>query len=302
MSESQIGKQRCLDQISTPSGYLGILAIDHREDTLGRSLAEAGLTGDWSAMAEFKVAACKALAEETSAILLDPVAGIQAAVTQGVMPGQKGLLVTAEDLGFVLNERGGKRSELAPGADASLAQRLGGQALKLLVYARPDRPEALSRQEAMVRALADDCTRSGLLLVVEPTTYRLPDESDAAYQAMRPDAVIEIACLTESWGTDVLKLEFPWPLNTAEERKQAGAGCRALSDALSAPWAILSAGVSFETFKEQVAIAVENGAKGFIAGRALWAEAASLARDARDEYLNTTVRDRLVQLMELLPT
>jgi tagatose 1,6-diphosphate aldolase len=302
MSESQIGKKRCFEQISTSSGYLGILAIDHREDTLGQALAEAGLASDWSAMADFKVASCQALAGDASGILLDPVAGIQATVKQGVMPGQTGLLVTAEDLGFVVDEKGGKRSELTPGVNASLAQRLGGQALKLLVYARPDRPEALSRQEAMVKALADDCARSGLLLVVEAVTYRLPDESDHEYQSYRPDTVIEIARLAESWGADILKLEFPWPLNTADEEKLAATGCKELSDTLSIPWAILSAGVDFEMFKRQVATAIENGAKGFIAGRAVWAEAASLTENARVDFLKTTARNRLVQLMDLLPS
>jgi tagatose 1,6-diphosphate aldolase len=300
MSEPSTGKKRCLHQITTPSGYFGVLAMDQREDSLGQMLASAGLPDDWPAMVEFKVAACEALADCASAVLLDPVAGLQAAIARSALPGQRGLLVTAEDLGFV-EDPGGRRSEIAPGMNAEMVRRLGGQALKFLIYARLERPAALSRQEAAVGALAEDCSRADLLLVVEPLTYRLPDESADEYQRSRPETVLEVARLLESWGGDVLKLEFPWPLDTPEGEARAAESCQLLTESVNIPWAVLSAGVDFDMFSRQVAIAVEHGASGFIAGRAVWKEAATLAGEERAEFLHTEARRRLEQLMNLLP-
>jgi tagatose 1,6-diphosphate aldolase len=74
--------------------------------------------------------------------------------------------------------------------------------------------------------------------------------------------------------------------------------CKRLDAASHVPWIILSGGVDFDLFVRQVEIASKAGASGFLAGRALWQEATSIAtREQRQEFFNTVVVDRLRVLM-----
>ena len=66
------------------------------------------------------------------------------------------------------------------------------------------------------------------------------------------------------------------------------------------PWVILSAGIDFELFCQQVEIACQAGASGFLGGRAIWQEAMYID-DAREraQYLSTVAADRLKRLNEI---
>lgn len=82
------------------------------------------------------------------------------------------------------------------------------------------------------------------------------------------------------------------------DRDEAGwsDACRAITNAADVPWVLLSAGVDFDTFAPQVRIACEQGASGFLAGRAIWKEVAQLDDAARANYVETTVVQRMNQL------
>lgn len=47
--------------------------------------------------------------------------------------------------------------------------------------------------------------------------------------------------------------------------------CRAITAAVGSPWVILSSGVAEVDFPTAISIACEEGASGFLAGRAVWA-------------------------------
>ena len=64
------------------------------------------------------------------------------------------------------------------------------------------------------------------------------------------------------------------------------------------PWAVLSAGVDHETFVEQVAIAMANGAGGAMAGRALWKDSLSASATTRKDYLTNRALPRLRELAD----
>ena len=66
------------------------------------------------------------------------------------------------------------------------------------------------------------------------------------------------------------------------------------------PWVLLSGGVDDETFERQVGTACRAGASGVLVGRSVWAEAATLAPDARDAFLASTGRERLARLAALV--
>jgi tagatose 1,6-diphosphate aldolase len=49
--------------------------------------------------------------------------------------------------------------------------------------------------------------------------------------------------------------------------------CQKLDEVSTLPWVILSAGVDIEEFIENVHLATEAGASGFLCGRAIWKDA-----------------------------
>jgi sulfofructosephosphate aldolase len=141
----------------------------------------------------------------------------------------------------------------------------------------------------VLREAVADCAAHHLLLVVEVLIYRLDDEDEGGYEAARGDLIREAALLAESCGARYLKLEYP-----GDEQ-----ACRRLTDALSVPWALLSAGVDHETFTVQLRAALAAGAAGFIAGRSIWKESVAMRGEERRAFLSGKARRRLVQLLAI---
>ncbi|HEX3049122.1 MAG TPA: hypothetical protein VHP83_00590 [Aggregatilineaceae bacterium] len=69
-----------------------------------------------------------------------------------------------------------------------------------------------------------------------------------------------------------------------------------MSAVSAVPWVILSAGVDFATFEQQVQIACQSGASGFLGGRAIWKESVSMNAAERQAFLTTTGTERLQRL------
>jgi tagatose 1,6-diphosphate aldolase len=73
--------------------------------------------------------------------------------------------------------------------------------------------------------------------------------------------------------------------------------CRQLTAASVVPWVILSAAERFSVFQRLVEIACEEGASGFMVGRAIWQEAMALpTAEERDEALQSIALSRLQML------
>ena len=66
------------------------------------------------------------------------------------------------------------------------------------------------------------------------------------------------------------------------------------------PWAILSAGVSHETFLGQVETAMQHGASGVIAGRSLWKDCIALDRAVQRERLQAIAVPRLREIQAVV--
>ena len=136
------------------------------------------------------------------------------------------------------------------------------------------------RQVSTIADARRDAHGVGLPLVLEP----LPRGLDP-YGAW----VIEWARAHASSGADLYKLPYPG----------SPSACREVSALLDRPWALLSAGVSFETFLPQLEAAIGQGASGYIVGRAVWREAATLDRDARSQAIDDHVVPRLQRLADV---
>ncbi|HTV11083.1 MAG TPA: hypothetical protein VME20_04405 [Acidimicrobiales bacterium] len=276
-----------LGPIARSDGTLAIVAVDQR-NTLRRMLAAADQPTSPEDVRSFKVDVTAALSPAASAVLLDPEFGVPAVVEAGAMAPGCGMLVAAEAA-----ERGTwngePRARRDPTRTAKWVSDIGGQALKLFVEMRPDRvrgpgePDLVAEVVEVVREVVEDCAAAGVPSVIETLLYTLPGEGPLDARR-RADLIVESARVLSETRPDLLKLEYP-----SDAR-----GCRAVADAVTVPWAVLSAGVPLEEFLEAVRTACdEGGASGFIAGRVYWKEAAALAGEDRRHFLSTTGRDRL---------
>ena len=299
MKKLTIGKLRGLQQIATPDGIFAMCAMDHR-DSLRRIMGE-GQELNYEEMVERKLELCANLAPHASAVLLDPTFGAAQCIARGVLPKSTGLVVSIEASGY-----GGmselRFTELLDGWNAGKIKRMGASAAKLLVYYRPDLIELAAKLLDIVDAIGLECKSHDLPFVVEPLSYPIGEEvrNPAHFAKVKEQLVLKTARQITESPIDVLKTEFPADLRYNKDKTEAAELCRQLDEASTVPWVVLSAAVDFETFCQQVEIACQCGASGFLAGRAIWQDAMRIDKaKERTRFLATTGTDRLKKLNEI---
>lgn len=296
-----VGKLRGLQQLADFRGMMTMCAIDHR-GALRRSLNEKDPEAvSYQDIVDFKLDLCQAVAPFASAVLLDPEYGAAQAIAAGLLPGSKGFLVSMERTGYA-GGSAARITELLPGWSARKARKMGASAVKLLVYFRPDLKDLASRQLDLVARLADQCIEEDIALLVEPVSYPVEQDgtSSKAFAEKKPELVIETARQITALPVDVLKAEFPADMRFEKDDDKLLRLCRELDGASRLPWVLLSAGVDFDSFKRQVAMACTAGACGFLAGRALWQEGARIrSREERLGFFKNTAAPRLRELAEI---
>jgi tagatose-1,6-bisphosphate aldolase len=284
---------RGYQQICTRSGRMLVVACDQRggmrkllADTPG---AQAAI--DDATLGTVKAGIVRHLANHASSVLLDPICAVPKVVHDGDLARDTGLLIGLDASGWDTDATGYRISRLVPGVDARRVRQLGGTGAKLMVYLRPDRPDANVVNARIIADCIADFAHEDLLLVVEILTYQLAVESDDAYRAAFPDLIVESARMARALGAKVLKLPYP---GTPE-------ACRRITDLCAGvPWAVLSAGVDHETFIGQVETAMAGGASGVIAGRALWKDCISLDPELSARRLTEIALPRLREIERIL--
>src|SRR4051795_6935603 len=229
-TEPTTAERRALAQLRTAAGKFAVIAADHG-DPLVEMLDGLGLPSTPDAQRAFKLALVDTIGRDASAVLLDPDVSLPAVVDQDALARDVGLLVRIEADGHAVAD-GLRRSRLIDGLGAAGARALGATAAKVMVFLRADREDLDGYTAQLVRTALEDCSRAGLLCVIELMTYRLDDESPEEFAAHKEDLVVDGAVLLQECGSKVLKLEYPG----------SAAACRRVTDALDVPWAVLSAG------------------------------------------------------------
>jgi tagatose 1,6-diphosphate aldolase len=291
MKTISIGKLRGLQQCTSARGTFTCLALDHRQNL---RKANPAFIAD-AELSRFKLDVTAALAEEATAVLLDPEVSAAQAIAAGVIPGKIPLVVAVESTGYG-GEATARRGQIIPGWSVEKAKRMGASMIKLLVYYHPDSPTA-AETEAFTQAVAAECIKYDLGMMLEPLSYSLSGAKLTSDEKRR--VVVETARrLTRIPGVDVLKAEIP--LDTADDDPtRLAAACAEVSEAAAIPWILLSAAVSFETYQRQIIAACQAGASGIAVGRAVWQEAVSMSGQARTDFLLTTAKERLIRLKAL---
>jgi tagatose 1,6-diphosphate aldolase len=304
MNKLSIGKLRGLQQIADKKGILTVCALDHR-DSLRRALNEKDPDAvSYEDMVRFKLDLCRIVSPLASAVLLDPVYGAGQAIEAGALSGQTGLLVSTEMTGYS-GESTARITKLLPGWGVRKIRRMGASAVKLLIYFRPDVKDVASRQVELVKALADDCIKEDIPLLVESVAYPTAAEKTRPeeFSRKKPDLVLEAARQLTVLPIDVLKSEFPADISYEKDEGKLQTYCQQLTQASRLPWVLLSAGVSYDDFKKEVEMACKAGASGFMAGRALWQEATKVkSREERLSFFRDTTAARLKEIADIADT
>lgn len=279
---------------------MAMCALDHRGSLLKMLSAGQSQDAGYQEMVDFKLDLCRVVAPHATAILLDPIYGAAQAIAAGVIPRTTGLLVSLEESGYS-GEVEARVTNLLPEWDVKKIRKMGATAAKLLLYYRPD-VDVASKQLDTVQKLAADCVAEDMPFVVEPVSYRVANKeaSPEDFAKVKPKLVVETARQITALPIDVLKAEFPADLEYEKDKARLSDLCHQVNEASQVSWVILSAGVNFELFYQEVELACRAGASGFLAGRALWQEATQLkSREERLKFLETTVVSRLESLTEL---
>jgi len=281
-------ERRGMSSISTPGGRMLIVAADQRN---GMKAAMTDAPNGAKGISTAELAAAKSdlvqyLANHAPAILLDPEVALPAIVDAGTLGRNTALVVGMDASGFETVD-GLRYTRYVDGVTPRRVRELGGDVAKMLFYTRPDKQGVTSAVADQIRELVAACSAEGLLLIVELLTYQLEDESDEDYRAAFGALVVDGAKLAVECGAKVLKLQYPGSAQACQAVTAAADGV---------PWAVLSAGVDHETFIEQVAIAMANGASGAMAGRSLWKDSLSISSATRQDYLTNRALPRLREL------
>lgn len=157
-------------------------------------------------------------------------------------------------------------------------EKLGASGAKILFDFTPG-DENSEKQLEIAEEVAADCMAAEFPLFLEIVTH----EENMVIESVK--SFIEYGIVPDVW-----KLEYPGSLANSKEITEL---------VESTPWILLTGGNDFETFKANLENASKGGAKGFLAGRALWQEVCRMNGDEKQEFLIETLPQRFKEVSEI---
>lgn len=292
------GKVRGLTAASSVDGIFKVLAVDHRDSM--RVIIDpqdpSGLSAE--RLTDAKLGLIRQLAANATAVMLDPEYSAAQAIMSRALPGGVGFLAAIEAQGY-LGDPNARQTSLLDGWGVEKAKRLGASAIKLLVLYRPDAGAVTEAQDRVISAVVADCARYDIPLFLEPLAYSIEPgiaTDSTEFAAMRRRIVTETVRRLGALRPDVLKVQFPVDTRFEIDRAVWIDACAELNETSPVPWALLSGGDPYELFRDQVRLACDAGASGFLVGRALWGDYVSAAESERDRIMDEVVRPRFAEL------
>ena len=192
---------------------------------------------------------------------------------------------------------------------------LGAEILKFFLYYGPNDPAELNqRKQDLVAQIGAECRAHGVTFLFEPLVYDrdISDSGSAEYAMMKPGLVGSATrtFAAPEFNIGILKVEIPINIAQVGSAMSGDAAMAAFRDAAAAagdiPLLYLSAGVTFEQFRDALALSRKAGvnAKGFMCGRAIWSDAIAIfgaeGPAAMARWMRSTGRERLDALKDAL--
>ena len=278
------GKYWGMRRMADAQGRFKMTAVDQRPPIKNPIKAKRGTAeAPWEDVAGFKEMLIEELQGESSAMLLDPHFAYPRGVTK--LLASRGLIVTLEDSIFRETSAGRLSSEIDDWSVEKI-KRIGGDAVKVLAWYRPDADPAICRaQQDFTQRIGDACRRYDIPFVFELLVYPLASDTEQTrdYVEMKtkhPELVLESvrAFADPKFGVDLFKLESPLaaadvPGVGAPGWESAQRWFDAIGEASGRPWVMLSAGAGMDEFRRILTHAYRAGASGYLAGRAIWSKA-----------------------------
>jgi tagatose 1,6-diphosphate aldolase len=288
-----IGKYRHLLRCSDASGFFAMLAIDHRDNLLAELNKHAAAPLSDKQFSAFKQEVIQAIAPESTALLTDPAYGIATATVNHAIPAHIGLLAPVEVTNYDLHPSK-RQVTFIPNWSVAKIKRMGGDGVKMLLPYHPE-DTTLPEKNAQVQRIIDECATHDIPFFLEPIAFSMnPDQPLSNAELLQ--ITIEMVKTYSEMGVDVLKLQFPVDTKLSSHEAEWLNACKTVTENCRAPWALLSAGVNYDTFAVQARIACEAGACGVIVGRAIWKEAVALQGSDRTQFLQSTGKERMREL------
>ncbi len=283
--ELTAGKLWCYRRLADQNGIFKMTAVDQRPPIMNLVKDKTGVTeAGYKDVADVKTLLSKTLSPFSTAMLLDPIWAYPNAI-EHVDPSQ-GLLLTLEAHDFIDTEKGRLSSEIVDW-NVEKIKKIGGDGVKFLAWYRPDAdPSICEYQQKLVEKIGKACRRYDISFLLELLVYPLPGDGDQTteyveHTSKHPQNVVDSLkdFADPRFGVDIFKLESPVPGAAVPHPDSAEAGqCQEwfdkLGDICPVPWVMLSAGADMTTFKNVLTYAYKAGASGYLAGRAIWWEAA----------------------------
>lgn len=266
-----------MSSIDNDHGKIGVLAIDHRDSL--RMVIDPEDPGAVSpdSIVELKRVIIEELAGSATGVMLEPEYSIPALVE--CLPEGCGFTAALESQGYSADPTT-VLTTILDGWSVPQAKASGAAMAKLLVYLSGDAPQHAASQLETVRRVVDECRSIELPLVIEPLAFPGAVERDR----------LRAVEMTLPLGADLMKVAWP---GSEQLQELASLLC-------DRRWVVLSAGVGFEEYLDQVGQCIELGASGFMAGRAVWREVTTVAFSERRELLRDVALPRLNELSALL--
>jgi tagatose 1,6-diphosphate aldolase len=279
MATMSAGKLWGMRRLADETGRWKMVAIDQRGPLMTPIARIRGTTGaPFQDMAAVKVALTEALSPLCSALLVDPNYGYSRCA--GALSPRTGLMLALEH--HVTRESpGGRRSDVIPDWSVAMIRRIGADAVKLLVWYRPDADAAVRRhQQDFVRRISAECKAHDIVFLLELLVYPLASDASGQFEAQRSTLVLDSLrdFAGPEFSVDIYKLEPPAQLRNVPDPDGAqAAAVQSLYDRMGAlttrPWVLLSAAAGPADFERSLTYACRAGASGYLCGRAIWQQA-----------------------------
>ncbi len=273
------GKLWGLRRMADDNGIFKMTAVDQRPPIKEPIARHLGVDeAPWEQVARFKGLLVETLQAQSTAMLLDPHFAIPYSLDR--LSPTKGLVVTLEDSLFQETDDG-RLSAIIDDWSVNKIKRMGGDAVKVLAWYRPDAGATVLRvQQDYVKRIGEDCARYDIPFLFELLVYPLASDTDQTkeYVEMQGKKADDVLASVEEfakpdYGIDVFKLESPVNASDAD----GSAAVQVLFDEMGSlagrPWVMLSAGAGKDDFRRILKHAFQAGASGFLAGRAIWLDA-----------------------------